>query len=102
MEDIKSKFQIELLETCKEATKLGYKPSYFLRMIDDYGAHEAARNLIHNNKIHEGFMKLYDLKRLDLSVERSALKEEFSQLFTNKEKEICIKRLKDYGFEFNS
>lgn len=42
-----------------------------------------------------------ECKRLDLSLEVLVLKEKYKELFTDEEREICINRLKDYGYKFN-
>jgi hypothetical protein len=46
-----------------------------------------------------GFEVLWERKRLDLSVEAYVLKDKYSELFSDVEKEMCRKRLEDFGFK---
>ena len=44
-------------------------PSYFLQMLNEYGAVEATRRLVNGEKMPEGFSRLWEMKRLDLTLE---------------------------------
>ena len=44
----------------------------------------------------DGFTELWELKRLDISVEARALKPEFRNLFSASELAVCRRRLGDY------
>ena len=48
----------------------------------------------------DGFAKLWELGRLDLSVEALVLKDEYKELFSDQEREACRSRLKEYNFKF--
>jgi hypothetical protein len=69
-----------------------YRASRFLQMVDNLGGVEAAKKLILTQT--DGFTRLYELNRLDLSVEYLVLKQNYSELFTEEECEICKLRLK--------
>ena len=86
----------------KEANlQCNYKPTRFLQLINNKGALLAAKELINKEGATEGFTSLWECKRLDLSLEVLVLKEKYKELFTDEEREICINRLKDYGYKFN-
>ena len=86
----------------KEADlQCNYKPTRFLQLINNKGALLAAKELINKEGDTEGFTRLWECKRLDLSLEVLVLKEKYKELFTDEEREICINRLKDYGYKFN-
>lgn len=92
-------FQNEMLNTYKEAKKLGYKPTRFLQMIDEYGAVETAKRLLASeDNLSDGVTKLWELGRLDLSMESIVIKPEYKELFTEQEIKIAEKRLKDLGY----
>src|SRR5262245_30777731 len=78
---------------------LGYNATRFLQMITDEGGLIAARKLLHASVASEGFTTLWEHRRLDLSVEAHVLRPEFAELFTDDERRIARKRLRDYGFE---
>ena len=101
LEQIKINFHSEMEHIYRETKKLKYNPAYFRRMVCDKGGYEATRQLINTDKPSEGFTTLWELKRLDLSVEAHVIKREYSEIFTDYERLICIERLKDYGHEFN-
>ncbi len=72
----------------------GYRPSYFLQMLGNYGPVDTAIKLVTAPKFHEGFTRLWKLRRLDLTVEAIILRNPFNQLFTKEVLEKAIKRLK--------
>ncbi len=77
---------------------LGYNATRFLQMITDVGGLAAARKLLHASAVSEGFTTPWEHRRLDLSVEAHVLRPEFELLFTDSERRIAERRLKDYGF----
>jgi hypothetical protein len=52
---LKKEFE-EAVRVCMD--RYGYRPSYFLRMLRDYGAVETAVRLVTAPKVHEGLIKL--------------------------------------------
>ena len=99
MKKLELQFQNEMLYTYREAKKLGYKPGIFLDMIATYGAVETAKKLLATEDyIQEGIKRLWELKRLDLSMEASVIKSEYKSLFTDKELATAHKRLKELGY----
>ena len=81
-----------------EAKREGYNASYFLRMISELGPVETARRLINADAPSDGFTRLYELSRLDLTVEALALAPEWHDLFTADERRAARKRLIAYGW----
>jgi hypothetical protein len=99
MEKLKSYFQRDMIKIYMDAKELGYVPVRFLQMIDEYGALRTAKKLLATEDfIQEGVKKLWELKRLDLSVEALVINEKYSKLFLKEEKMIAQKRLKDLGY----
>lgn len=79
-------------------SKVNYKPTAFLKMIDDYGTIMAVKKLINSTKVSDGYIKLYEKQRLDLTVEAIILEDKWNDLFTEKELLIAQNRLKQYGY----
>lgn len=77
-----------------------YVASKFLQVVAEIGGVEAARTLILRDGGTEGVAKLWELGRLDLSVEALVLKPEYRELFTDHEREACRNRLKEYNYKF--
>ena len=100
MEELTKRFEYEMRQIYVKAGKeCNYWPTRFLQLIDSQGAIVAARYLISKTGGTEGFTKLWELKRLDLSAEVLILQPEFSDLFTDEERDICRQRLNQYGYE---
>jgi hypothetical protein len=62
--------------------KYRYNASYFLQMVLEHGGVETARRLLRKDDVSGGFTTLWELKRLDLSVEAYVLRPEYAPLFT--------------------
>lgn len=88
-----------MVQIYHEAKREGYTPSYFLRMISEIGPLAAAKQLINSDSPSEGFARLYELGRLDLSVEALALQPEWRDLFTSEERKRARVRLSEHGFD---
>lgn len=99
MTDIEYRFGEAMFAIYREARKLGYTPSLFFRMLNDRGPHETARYLINTPNPSDGYTRLWELGRLDLSVEAVIHdNDEWHGLFTQDELQRCKKRLTDYGY----
>lgn len=66
-------------------------------MVADKGGLATEKELIIKDDDTYGFERLYELKRLDLSVEALVLDNKYRSLFTIYEKKRCSDRLKKYG-----
>ncbi len=69
MSKLEQEYEEFCLKDLAESKKLGYNPSYFLRMLEEYGAVETTRRLINSDKWPEGFTRLFEMGRLDLTLE---------------------------------
>jgi hypothetical protein len=63
----------------------------------EYSGVEAARRLLRKDDSSDGFTTLWDLRRLDISVEAYVLRSESAPLFTEEERAIARARLMEYG-----
>jgi hypothetical protein len=91
-------FERAMLDIYKEARKIGYRPTEFLNMIERDGALVTARRLIMSATPSSGFTRLWELKRIDLTVEALVSREPWRRLFLEIELDRAQRRLKQYGF----
>lgn len=59
-----------------------------------------AHRVLSGHRESDGFYKLADLRRLDLSLEALAVKKQFTGLFTDEEANNALTRLLDAGYTF--
>ena len=87
----------ELYRAGKRDAKFG--APLFADLLKEHHGLETARRFIHSPDYAAGFTKLWERKRLDLTVEAVIVSEpKWHPLFTAEEVEICRKRLRDYGY----
>ena len=97
--NLEGQFQEEMLRIYREATKFGYRPSYFLQMVVEQGGLAAARHLLNTNEPSSGFTRLWQENRVDLSVEAVVLQEPWRSLFTDEELTSARQRLEELGHD---
>ena len=97
LEDEFTRYLFVLADRTYKETK--YNPTAFKVMVEKYGGVGAAKSLIRKNRPSEGYIRLYELKRLDLTIEAQILEnEEWHSLFSEEELKMCKNRLRDYGY----
>ena len=99
MADVEHRFGRAMLDIYNQARSIGYTPSVFHRMLHEKGAVQTAKHLINSSRPSEGYTRLWEMGRLDLSVEAVVHDNaEWHELFTEDELRLCRKRLSDYGY----
>lgn len=97
--DVEREFDRAMLQVYKDARdQAGYNAVRFLSMLADGGGLETARTLLHASTVSDGYTALWERQRLDLTVEAVILDQRWRPLFTDAERAIARKRLRDYGF----
>lgn len=92
-------FHSAMLGIYKRAkSEAGYNATRFLSMVTESGGLETARTLLHKSNVSEGYAMLWELGRLDLTVEALMLEPEWCNLFTDAERAIAIRRLRQYEY----
>ena len=81
---------------CK--TRYGYNPTRFIQMLEEHGTIDTAIQLVNGAKIHEGLEKLWEFRRLDLSVEAIICRKPYCHLFSDEVLVKAKKRLKELGY----
>jgi hypothetical protein len=93
MDDRERALDEVLKDTTRQCQKLGYYPAYAVRMIAESGPLGACRRLLDKPEVSQGFTRMWELKRLDITVEAIALRPELAPLFTNEELAVARERL---------
>ena len=79
--------------------ELGYNATIFFRMLCNQGGLLTARQLINSPKPSEGYTRLFESNRLDLTVEAVVVENmKWHVLFSEEELRRAKKRLADYGY----
>ena len=79
-------------------TECGYRATRFLHLIDSHGGLLAAKQLLGTPGHPEGLTKLWELQRLDISMEALVLQSRWDGLFSEKELAVARKRLTDLHY----
>ena len=92
-------FHEEMLGIYQKAKKeCGYNATRFVQMVQEKGGLSAAKQWLSNDTPQEGLLKLWELGRLDLSMEALVLRKQFRGLFTDEELTRARKRLLDLNY----
>jgi hypothetical protein len=98
--DLEKRFNNAMQEVYHLAkSEAGYNATRFLGMVTDQGGYETARTLIHAKEVSEGYVALWERKRLDLTVEAVILRPEWRDLFSELERDIARRRLRAYDYD---
>jgi hypothetical protein len=99
MDDAEVTFNEVTRSGIAECIGLNYRPRYWMEMVTLYGAVNAATRLLTTEgQWQSGFTRLFDMQRLDLSVEYMVLDPRFRTLFTDAEVLIARDRLAQVGY----
>jgi hypothetical protein len=88
---------LDIYQTTIRETK--YRPHRFLQMVSDQGGLATAQQLLQAPAVSDGFTRLYEEHRLDLTVEALILRPEWQSLFTEAERARALQRLRQYNYE---
>ena len=95
MEQLKRELTERYISTIKECKRLGYPPRYFTDMlISDDDVVEVTRRLVCKEGGTDGYRKLYEMGRLDLTVENIILEPRFRVLFSLEVLQAAYNQLK--------
>lgn len=81
-------------------SEASYRASIFLNMLHEFRGLETARRLIHSPAVSDGYTALWELGRLDLTVEALIIENpSWHELLSAEELTICQNRLREYRYE---
>lgn len=98
-DDLERAFHARMLALCDRAERecAGFHPGCLRRRIDECGGLRAAQELVEAENAPGGFVRLWELGRLDLSVEREIQRPEWDLLFDDAQRARAAERLARYG-----
>ncbi len=98
-DQLMSEFHEAMVDIYRRAkAEAGYNATRFIGMVSERGGLETARYLINATTVSDGYAALWERGRLDLTVEALILGGRWSPLFADAERQIAVKRLREYGF----
>ena len=98
--NLEGKFHQAMVRVYERARdEANYNARYFIQMVSESGGLGAAQRLLASSAPAHGFTSLWEAGRLDLSVEATVLRPEYSSLFSHQELRVARRRLGEYGFE---
>jgi 5-methylcytosine-specific restriction protein A len=77
-----------------------YRPNFFLGMLETNGGYLTVIKLLSANGVSDGFKKLWEHRRLDLSVEALVVESEWRSAFDPVLIARAEKRLREVGYQF--
>ena len=90
---MEEKFLQEIAASRDKALSLGVR----IRPIEDM---KAAHRILTGHRESDGFFRLADKGRLDLSLEALAVKKKYTALFSDQEANTALTRLLEAGYKF--
>ena len=96
-DDLKDRYHNRCVRLAKQLEQLlKAKRRIFLQMIGEHGAIEATKRLIHADQASDTFTELWQIRRLDLTVEALLVTEpEWDPLFDDRDRDSAEKRLEE-------
>lgn len=99
-DDLEKEFTEQVRQYCDACAEFNYNPTAFRKMIDARGAVGAVRTLFSANRYSEGFVRLWEEGRLDLSMEALVLEHpRYLKFFTSSQLENAKKWLDAVKYE---
>jgi uncharacterized protein with NAD-binding domain and iron-sulfur cluster len=99
LDDLEVRFHREMLCVYRRAKdECHYNATRFLHMVSEQGGLAAAKSLLHAEGYSEGLTALYELGRLDITMEAVVIQPPWSQLFTEDELATARRRLQNLGY----
>jgi len=75
-----------------------YKATRFIQMVNAIGGLQTAKKLLATSGYSEGLTRLWEEKRLDISMEATVLTEPWCKLFTESELSVARKKLEQLDY----
>ncbi len=99
--DLELRFHQRMLNVYEQAkAECNYTATRFRNMVADQGGLAAAKSLLGSGGYSEGLTRLWEEKRLDISMEATVLQDPWRALFTEDELLTARAKLKELGYEF--
>lgn len=90
---IRDEFEMATHAAINECFKFGYRPTYFIDMINKAHPVEVAKKLVLSGNEQAGFKKLVKMGKSELTIESIMLQSKFNSLFSKQELDAAKWRL---------
>ncbi len=98
--DLEHQLLLQVNENLEDMRVLKYNPQYFKNMLTELGARRAITELLNKPNASEGLTSLWELGRMDLSMEALIVEnKKFHGLFPPEQIAKARKWLNDYGYK---
>lgn len=97
--NLEAQFDEAMRDTYRRASEHGYRPTYFLQMVEIHGGVGTAKRLLKAPEQQYGLTRLWQLGLLEISAEALVLQERWQSLFSDEERRIAREGLSSYGYE---
>lgn len=99
MKELEKKFDEELIRKYEMAQKeCGLNPTRFLQTVAKFGGVKTAKEILRKGKLSDGFEKLQEAGRIELTMEATITDTKYGELFTDDEVNSCYELLCEYGY----
>lgn len=99
MDKLEKKLQDEVIKNCEIAEKeYGCKMTRFLETINRFGIVRTAQEILRKGRTSDCFNKLVEEGRIELTMEATIVKAQYSELFTDEEVNACYDLLCEKGY----
>lgn len=99
--NLEIQFHHRMLQIYEQAkSECDYTATRFRNMVTSQGGLQAARVLLNSSAYSEGLTRLWEKRRLDISMEATVLKDPWRNLFTDEELTAARKKLAALGYNF--
>ncbi len=102
MSELEQRLRHEFERAVSICIELGYKPMRFVQMLRQAGPVMTATTLVTDPTFHEGFTRLWEMGRLDLSVEAIIIRDPYRALFPPHVLDMARKRLAQLNYNTDS
>ena len=97
--DLEEAFHARMVQIHEQALlECDYKASRFIQMVNAEGGLPTAKKLLSADGYSEGLTRLWEEKRLDISMEATILKKPWRSLFTEQELITADKKLRELEY----
>ena len=96
---LEEEFHREMEAIYQIAATRNYRPTYFLRMVQQHGGVAVARRLLNAPVAQSGLTKLWESELLHISMEAQVVQERWKPLFSDAERQMAQERLQAFGYD---
>lgn len=99
MNELEKQFTEELIKKCEQSKGVnGYNPTRMMETIHKFGGVKTAKEILRKGRVSDGFDKLREAQKLELTMEATVIDRKYGELFEDEEVNSCYELLCEYGY----